>query len=354
MRWWWVVALAGVGCGRLAFDPIGVVDDAEPDGSGSASVNIAFVTSTNVQPSTLGGQIGADAFCAQRAAAAGLPTNTYVAWLSTSTSDAKTRVGDARGWVRTDGLPFADTLDALLMGRVLYPLRIDENKLDRPNAATLTGTSRDGVFHTSASQCADFMGLGTATFGWSDGGTDIWTEQPGFDCGEPAPLYCFGIDHQTEVTVAPVTGRRAFVTKTGFGATSGLAGADAICEFEAQDAGLPGTFRALLADNGATAASRFNLAGGPWYRVDGVALTSDLVTLRAPINLHADGVTELGLAWTGAASPITPGDLGSTCNGWTSAAASGVTGTIGRSGPSFFGGGPLSCSLGPGVYCFEL
>jgi hypothetical protein len=192
------------------------------------------------------------------------------------------------------------------------------------------------------------------TVGWTDGGTEVWTEQVFFDCTQSGPLYCFGIDHQTQVTVAPVSGRRAFVSYMGFGATTGLAGADAICELEAMDAGLPGMFRAFLADNGATAASRFTLSGGPWYRVDGVELTSDLVTLRAPIDLHADGVPVAGLAWTGAATPTTAGDAASTCNGWTSTAVTGLTGTVGRSSSAFFGGGAISCALGPGVYCFQL
>ena len=89
-------------------------DAASDDGNGDGgpSVNIAFVTSTSVQISTLGGHLGADALCAQRAEAGGLPSNTYVAWLSTSTVDAKTRLAGARGWVRPDGLPFADTLES--------------------------------------------------------------------------------------------------------------------------------------------------------------------------------------------------------------------------------------------------
>lgn len=356
MGWSWVLALvACIGCGRIAFDPTAAADDAVTgDGSGSANVNVAFVTSTDVPPSTLGGLLGADAICEQRAAAAGLPPNTYVAWLSTSTVDAKSRLAGARGWVRTDGLPFADTLDGLLTGGMRYPLRVDENRNDRSNTPTPTGTNRNGVFHAGGTtQCADFTGPGTSTYGWPDGGTAVWTEQQFFDCSTPGPLYCFGIDYQSEVTIAPVSGRRAFISYTGFGAMTGLAGADAICASEAMDAGLPGTFLALLADDGATAASRFSLAGGPWYRVDGVELTSDLVTVCAPINLHADGVWVNVLAWTGAASPATPGTMASTCNGWMSSAAMGVTGTIGRSASMFFGGGSISCSLGPGVYCFQ-
>ena len=357
MGGWWLLALAGAGCGRIAFDPSETLGDATSgDGDSPTNVNMAFVTSTDIVPSMLGGQAGADAVCMQRAAAAGLPPNTYVAWISTSTIDMRTRLGSARGWVRPDGMPFADTQSSLFAGRVLYPPRVDEHAMDRENVSIPTGTARNGAFHASGgTQCADFTGTGTATFGWSDGGEEVWTEQaPILDCSQPAPLYCFGIDYQTEVRVPAVAGRRAFVTYTGFGATTGLAGADAICAMEATDAGLPGTFLAFLADNGASAASRFSLAGGAWYRVDDVEVTSDLVSAKAPIDLHADGQPVAGLAWTGAVSPTTPGDLGSTCNGWTSSTVTGVTGTVGRSNPSWFGGGPLACNLGPGVYCLQL
>jgi hypothetical protein len=353
---WWVLALAGVGCGRIAFDPLAVNGDAGDagDGNTTANTNIAFITSTDVSPSTLGGQAGADAICAQRALAAGLPPNTYVAWLSTSTVDAKARLASARGWLRTDGLPFADSVDALTTGRLFYPLRLDENQNDRPDVPTPTGTTRTGVFDSRLSQCADFTGTGMATFGWSDGGTEMWTEEPAFDCNDSGPLYCFGIDHQRQVTVPPVSGRRAFVTYTGFGANVGIAGADMICANEATSAGLPGTFIALLADVGTTAASRFSVADGPWYRVDGVEVTSDLVTARAALDLHADGVPVTGVAWTGATSATTPGEMASTCNGWLDAGASGRVGTVGRSNDAWFSSGPLSCSLGPGVYCFQL
>ena len=75
--------------------------------------NLVFVTSTTYR-GDLGGLQAADARCRERARAANL-RGTFVALLSSSTVDARTRLGTARGWVRTDGRPFADTQDDLLL-----------------------------------------------------------------------------------------------------------------------------------------------------------------------------------------------------------------------------------------------
>jgi len=76
------------------------------------AVNFVFATSTSY-PADFGGLAGADAICNQHAGDAGLP-GTYVAWLSTTTVDARDRLAGARGFVRPDGLPFADTVDDAL------------------------------------------------------------------------------------------------------------------------------------------------------------------------------------------------------------------------------------------------
>lgn len=91
--------------------------------------NIAFVTSTTYN-GDLGGLAGADQKCQALAEAAGLPANVYKAWLSTSNENAKDRLGSARGWVRKDGKPFADTVADIVSGKIFHPLRIDENGAD--------------------------------------------------------------------------------------------------------------------------------------------------------------------------------------------------------------------------------
>lgn len=105
---------------------------------GPTNINRAFVTSTTHVLGALGGLAGADAICNQRAAAAGLD-GTYVAWLSSSTASAASRLANASGWVRTDGKPFAKSRGDLLAGRLLYPLELDETGTRRRADGAMRG-----------------------------------------------------------------------------------------------------------------------------------------------------------------------------------------------------------------------
>jgi hypothetical protein len=95
------VALAAIGCGRSGFDTDAspmpdVAVDAPP---APLPTNIAFVTSTVQLPTTFAADLsGADAICAARATAGGLPANKYVAFLATTANNAFTRLAGARGW----------------------------------------------------------------------------------------------------------------------------------------------------------------------------------------------------------------------------------------------------------------
>jgi len=78
-------------------------------GTAFSAKNIVFVTSTLSTPGNIGSLAAADAICTARAQAAALP-GAYVAWLSSTVTSAKARLGSARGWVRVDGMPVADTV----------------------------------------------------------------------------------------------------------------------------------------------------------------------------------------------------------------------------------------------------
>jgi hypothetical protein len=95
-----------------------------------------------------GGLADADAICATHAANAG-HSGTFVAYLSTSTDNAIKRIQDARGWVRTDGLPVADLPSDITNGRLFYPIRLDENKADVGAALVWTGSGTTGVHDVS-------------------------------------------------------------------------------------------------------------------------------------------------------------------------------------------------------------
>jgi hypothetical protein len=146
-------------------------------------------------------------------------------------------------------------------------------------------------------------------------------------CNGTNRLYCFGINNNFQVTVKPVVGRIAFVTKDPWIPSGGLLKADELCQSEASDAGLSGAFKALLADVGHSAASRFDASPGslPWVRPDGVAIAptaADLFSadfLDTAINQTADGqyVGNYGV-WGGAQYPNEAGTQETTCNNWAS------------------------------------
>src|SRR4029450_10206134 len=67
-----------------------------------------FVTSSNPKGGNLGGLTGADAVCQSLARAAGAGGKTWHAYLSTSTVDAKTRIGNGP-WYNFKGQPIASS-----------------------------------------------------------------------------------------------------------------------------------------------------------------------------------------------------------------------------------------------------
>ncbi|MCA1825507.1 MAG: choice-of-anchor D domain-containing protein [Myxococcales bacterium] len=342
--------------------------------------NYVFVTST-AHDGNLGGLVGADAICKARADAAGLP-GTYVAWLSTSTVTAVSRLGAARGWMRLDGLPFADVTRepfsgkpaGLTAGQIYYPVRIDETGAD-VHVAVATGATAHGDAYltcqdwTSASE-ADYVNLGI-----SIAGPVGWTESGGTLCDAQLNLYCFGTDLVTTVTPATATGRTAFVSKALWTPGAGIASADAVCATEATAAKLPGEFKALIATSTASAASRFDMSAGSmaWVRTDGlpvVAASADLLTgqLLTPIAVFADGTypdpfVEVwqGAAWAGATSAGAAPALDGTCNDWTdgSATTQGWFGLASEAGPDYFVANADSpglrapCSYAYSLYCLE-
>jgi hypothetical protein len=292
--------------------------------------NLIFVTSAAYSLSDLGGLDGGDLACAAAAADAGLP-GTYVAWLSTTATAAASRLGSARGWIRTDGLPFADTLGDLTNGTTRYSPSLDEHGAGA-RTFVRTGTLADG---TLGDNCADFSDPnGACVQGASLGGGAAWTQAGTSMCSGPSAVYCLGIDRAHPVTVTKSASRTAFVSRDGFAPGGGLASADAHCAADAADAGLAKGALAYLQTSTATPLSRFDTTTRPlWARPDGVFLAESFeafaqgpysgtlgpVWLGLPV-MHADGT------FTPAFSPLW-GDLvdqkiqpSYTCLDWTSGA----------------------------------
>jgi hypothetical protein len=141
-------------------------------------------------------------------------------------------------------------------------------------------------------------------------------------------------------------------------ATTSLSVRDAICQGAASTFGLPpGTYKALLAVEGASAASRFNTAGAPWVRVDGVRVfdpASQLLTstMKAPLNVTATGLYASNMTvWTGAPDFATPGTAETTCGNWSSTAGTVYFGRTDQS--SDFSNSSSDCSLSRRVLCLQ-
>jgi hypothetical protein len=128
-----------------------------------------FITSQNPgSGGDLGGLEGADAHCAGLAEAAGLPAKTWRAYLSTSSENARDRIGTGP-WYNVDGVMIAESVEALHGegNNVTKETALDETGAvvsgsgdDVTRHDILTGSMPDGT--AAAETCGD----------WTDGGTE--------------------------------------------------------------------------------------------------------------------------------------------------------------------------------------
>lgn len=369
-------------CGRMGFgERRGTDPDASSDSDafGDAALpdapspyNLAFVTPLSFN-GDLGGLAGADAKCDAAAIAAGLPGH-YRAWLSTPTVDAVSRFAGARGWVRLDGRPFADSLTSLtVQNQVFFPIMFDANVGTAVNVAH-TGTNADGTHSllNGEGTCNGWTSASATrnvTVGLTNHATIHWTNAAGGTCAQMFPLYCLGTDYNRPLAIVPTAGRKAFVSKANWDPATGLAGGDALCRSEAGSAGLANAaaFKALLATPSASAASRFDDTLATWVRTDGVPLAPtarayfDAVTPQttASLDVHADGTYNdqlFGVAYTGALTPRGSGTNATTCASWTVNNASANVAFSDVAGSTLFAGYTAACNRWGGtsfVYCLE-
>jgi hypothetical protein len=303
----------------------------------SGTPNYVFVTSTK-HALSFGSLEAADAICGDAAKAGHLP-GTFRAWLSSSTVAARDRLGAARGWIRPDGAPFADSVVDIMSDHILYPPVVDELGHEvRGSFAVdpvVTGTSTQT---SGGIPCHDWSSISNKESTWAGvpyDGPQSWTAFGAVTCDVMAHFYCFGIDHTTALQVVPQPGKKAFVTDGSF-TTTGLDGADRLCAAEAAKAGLPGTFTALLATTGGSASERFPSPDHRWVRLDGVPLVEPGQDLfrdgprTAPLSVSSTGAYVISWVMTGAGSPLALSpDLRSSCANWED---TGQVETLGISG----------------------
>jgi hypothetical protein len=338
-----------------------------------AAANVIFVSSTTFPTANLGGVTGADAQCQTLAQSAAL-RGTFIAYLSTTTTAASLRLASARGFVRTDGRPVADTVPQLAAGNIWYPVELDERgRLVNTAPAVLTGSTSTGTLSVGSTctdwTSADIADPGGAAAGNLHAGYAGWQSSDKLSCGGAGGyrLYCVQTTEHVAVSPAPVQGRVAFVTSSSWSPGGGLASADRRCQTDAAQAGLSGTFLALLSTSVASAASRFSLTGSPWVRPDGVAAFSQALDLGtfttiAPIVVAADGVTHLGnvSVFNGSTATTLAGTTATTCNDWTNPDAGLSAATVSRTGlthnadgSTVWGLTEAQCNVPSLLYCLQ-
>jgi len=133
----------------------------------------------------------ADNICQARAKTAGF-TGTWVAWLSTPTTNAKDLIVDAKYYYRTDGFIIARSKADLIDGSLVNSIKFDENGKDVGQVNVWTGTKSDGTAAES-NTCDGFTNLGgTVAIGISTTTTGGWTNSFSSQCAQfTGRFYCF-------------------------------------------------------------------------------------------------------------------------------------------------------------------
>lgn len=346
-------------CGNDGFCHLTAPPDARPDTPSSGPPNFAFVTSGARPLSDFADRSELDAWCGQLATAAHLP-GTYVAWLSTSTSNAKTRLAGIPGWVRADGETFATSVDDMVAGKMYAPLRIDETGTDQGDVVVGTATDTDGTY-TMGEACFGVSGTGGVDFGFAHAGKNWWTHTGNFSqvgCGASAHYYCFETDKNGAAPMPAHTGKLAFLSNGTINGGQGLAtGMDTLCKSE----GPPGRNFVAMVGNGIGSGMVYTATDRSvpnTVRPDGVWFTDNTNTIVAPLDVTLGGTYIDAPVWAGAmrsdAPPATDGS--EDCSGWTSPASTvnGRTGSSAQTSAGTFGnGGTLPCNNALRIYCVE-
>ncbi len=299
----------------------------EPVDALTERANYVFVTSSE-HTGALGGLAGADAICQQRATEASLP-GMYVAYLSTSTNSARSRLDSARGWQRTDGLPVIDLPSQLTSYLAWYPVSLDEAGNDvRPISEQVWTGSKVNSQVDGVATCMDWTvttplrgAVGRAGSGAKRLANDDRTLTSTRACQEMHRLFCFELGLRTAALPAAPAGKLVFLSsQTWKPNAGGVASADAVCQTEAAQASRMTTFKAALAPAGISVESRFAASSEPRVRADGAIVAPDTANFFAAtftvshVMMDAAGVPVADdLTWAGDPTSTT-----GACANWTS------------------------------------
>ena len=224
--------------------------------------NLAFATSSYV-PANLGGVAPYDAYCNTVASDAGINNTTgtgYIAWISTVTNSASTRLTATGSFKRLDGQPFALNETELLANKIRNPVNLDElGRRMNSNDSIWTGTNSSGIGNMS--DCVGWT-VNTATTlnrGIPPGGPGLWTDGTGgHTCNNTGTrLLCIGNTSTFTMSIPLIpTGGKRHVPHHPVPMPTSNANADSTCTTQANAAGYTGAYKALLSSTTANAADQ--------------------------------------------------------------------------------------------------
>lgn len=365
-----------------------------------------FITAASYN-GNLGGLSGADAKCQARANTVNLG-GTWKAWLSDDITTAASRLEhNTAGYKDLNGNYIAADWSSLTSGRLKNPININEYKRIQNSWGIWTNTYYDGTLmkHPSTS-CNNWSSSASGVYGVLGNATrtdSYWTVNSSAYCSSTYPLYCLeqapaaapdSTPAPTSIptprpTVAPTptptpsptpqAAKRVFLTsgaydgdlKTGGSnvglgkASSGLDGADKICQYYANRANLGSTWKAWLSDGNTSASSRLNHHNGPYVRLDGAVVANNW-------NDFTDGYIQNGIyviesgtnmsvdVWTNTrVSGLKKYGGNASCNEWTTNSTNGSSNfsVTGRSESKYYtwteANNVYSCNIRANLYCFE-
>jgi hypothetical protein len=331
--------------------------------------DLAFVTSTERAPGSLGGRAGADAECTARARAGGYD-GTFVALLGDGTP-----LPGLRGLVRPDGLTVAISAVTLGAGQLILPIAHDELGQRVPEGAKVVTDLLPDLRQLDGDHCFDFdLQTGTVGYGLAGATAQLWVTSGAMGCGDPARLYCVQTDLDVDPPAPPPPAPgtlRAFYyfiappVTSGFQPGGGRPTADVACDTLGDAALGASTYVALLATSSDSATARLP-DGRTWARFDGPPLgtSAELKAGRLAATLNLNPVagqtpfyfgssgSNASHAWIGADDLASPGTAASTCNNWTSSSGRGRVARV-SAGLSRFDSDD-DCSSSHGLWCLEL
>lgn len=323
--------------------------------------NLAFVTS-EAFPASLGSVAAYDAECNALASAAGINDGSgsaYIAAMSTAALGLRDRLlgTGARGWLRLDGLPVADTVTELFgQGRILHPVKYTERG-GTESADMMLGTDTDGSL---ASNCEDWSTTSpdaSLLGGSSTAGPVRWMISfAGSFCAEPLPILCLGVTRSNPVIAPAQTGKRIWLTNTPY--VIGGMSPDEHCTQD-RPAGVAAGVALLAYAN--RAASALLATNRTYVRPDGQAVGTGRQIIERKLltgiwqhgdGRYPDGNTGIE-AWTGSFDPTLAGELRLTCDDWQLTTGDGSRGIFAEASEEFWGNSAFPCTAPAYLYCFE-